>query len=61
MKKKSENKTTSSRRQFLKKSLMAGASVLATGGLVEAYLDTSAAESGEKVKVLTTDGNDHGS
>lgn len=56
MKKKSENKSTSSRRQFLKKSLMTGASMLATGGLIEAYLDTSAAESGEKVKVLTTDG-----
>lgn len=58
MKKKNEpvEKKTNSRREFLKKGLVAGAGVLATAGLVEAYLDTSAAESGEKVKVLTTDG-----
>jgi molybdopterin-containing oxidoreductase family iron-sulfur binding subunit len=50
------NPKKSSRRDFLKKSLVAGAGVVATGGLVEAYLDTRAAESGEKIKVLTTDG-----
>jgi Fe-S-cluster-containing dehydrogenase component len=45
-----------SRRDFLKKSLAAGVGAIATGGLVEAYLNTQAAESGEKVKALTTDG-----
>jgi Fe-S-cluster-containing dehydrogenase component len=54
--KENEKPQKSSRRDFLKKSLVAGAGVLATGGLVEAYFDASAAESGEKVKVMTTDG-----
>jgi len=46
----------SSRRDFLKKSLVAGAGLAATGGLLEAYLDTRAEGSGETIKVLTTDG-----
>jgi molybdopterin-containing oxidoreductase family iron-sulfur binding subunit len=45
-----------SRRQFLKKGLIAGAGIAAGSGLVTAFLDTSASESGEKVKVLTPDG-----
>ncbi len=57
MKKKPENNPKkSTRRDFLKKSLATGAGIAATGGLVSAYLDTSAAESGETVKVLSTDG-----
>jgi Fe-S-cluster-containing dehydrogenase component len=56
VKKKPEKNPTSSRRQFLRKSLISGAGLLATGGLIEAYLDTSAAGSGKTVKVLTTDG-----
>jgi Fe-S-cluster-containing dehydrogenase component len=56
VKKKPEPKKRNTRREFLKKSLITGAGLVATGGLVEAYLDTSAAESGEKVKVLSTDG-----
>jgi hypothetical protein len=43
--KENEKPQKSSRRDFLKKSLVAGAGVLATGGLVEAYFDASAAES----------------
>lgn len=54
--KENENPQKSSRRDFLKKSLVAGAGVVATGGLVEAWFDASAAETGEKVKVMTTDG-----
>jgi len=50
------NPKKSSRREFIKKSLLTGAGVVATGGLAEAYLDTSASGSGEKVKVLTTGG-----
>ena len=57
MKKEPENNPKkSTRRDFLKKSLVAGAGIAATGGLVQAYLDTNAAESGEMVKVLSTDG-----
>jgi Fe-S-cluster-containing dehydrogenase component len=55
--KKEENKDSrSSRRDFLRKGLLAGAGVVAGGGLIAAYVDKSAAETGEKVKVLTTDG-----
>jgi len=50
------NPKKSSRRSFLKKSLVAGAGMVAAGGLTEAYLDTRAQESGEKIKVLSTDG-----
>ena len=45
-----------SRRQFLKKGIIAGAGVAIGAGLMTAYVDSSAAETGEKVKVLTTDG-----
>ncbi|MDP1621819.1 MAG: 4Fe-4S dicluster domain-containing protein [Bacteroidales bacterium] len=45
-----------SRRQFLKKGLIAGAGVAIGSGLVTAYIDATATETGEKVKVLTTDG-----
>jgi Fe-S-cluster-containing dehydrogenase component len=45
-----------SRRQFLKKGLIAGAGVAIGSGLVAAYVDATATETGEKVKVLTTDG-----
>jgi Fe-S-cluster-containing dehydrogenase component len=45
-----------SRREFLKKSLMAGAGVVTGGSLVAAFVDKSLPESGEKVKALTTDG-----
>ncbi len=46
----------SSRRQFLKKGLIAGAGVVAGGSLLAAYVDKSKPTSGEKVKVLTTEG-----
>lgn len=46
----------SSRRKFLKKGLIAGAGIAAAGGLTAAYVDSTATETGEKVKVLTTDG-----
>ena len=46
----------SSRRQFLKKGLVAGAGVVAGGSLLAAYVDKSKPTSGEKVKVLTTEG-----
>jgi Fe-S-cluster-containing dehydrogenase component len=52
----SKNNPKSSRRQFLKKGLATGAGVAVGGGLVSAYLDSAAAETGEKVKVLTTGG-----
>jgi len=51
---KKENKN--SRRDFLKKGLLAGAGVVAGSSLIAAYVDKSAKESGEKVKALTTDG-----
>jgi Fe-S-cluster-containing dehydrogenase component len=51
---KSEKKN--SRREFLKKGLIAGAGVVTGGGLIAAYVDKSEKESGEKVKALTTDG-----
>jgi len=50
------NHPKSSRRQFLKKGLVAGAGVAVGSSLVSAYFDSSASETGEKVKVLTTDG-----
>jgi molybdopterin-containing oxidoreductase family iron-sulfur binding subunit len=46
----------SSRRKFLKNGVMAGAGLAAAGGLVSAYLDVNAEGTGEKVKVMTTDG-----
>ena len=52
----SNNEKKSSRRDFLKKGLMAGAGVVAGGSLISACVDTSEKESGEKIKVLTTDG-----
>ena len=52
----SQNNKKSSRRNFLKKGLMAGAGVVAGGGLLSACVDKSEKESGEKVKALTTDG-----
>lgn len=50
------NRNSTSRREFLKKGLVAGAGVVAGAGLLEACVDTSATETGEKVKVLTTTG-----
>lgn len=50
-----ENKK-SSRRDFLKKGLIAGAGMVAGGGLLAACSDEKANESGEKVTALTTDG-----
>jgi Fe-S-cluster-containing dehydrogenase component len=50
------NKKKKSRRDFLKKGLIAGAGVVAGGNLIAAYIDKSKPESGEKVKALTTDG-----
>jgi Fe-S-cluster-containing dehydrogenase component len=52
----SKNENKNSRRDFLKKGLMAGAGVVASGSLIAAYIDKSGKESGEKVKALTTDG-----
>jgi Fe-S-cluster-containing dehydrogenase component len=52
----SQNEKKNSRREFLKKGLMAGAGVVAGGSLIAAYVDKSEKESGEKVKALTTDG-----
>ena len=52
----SSNKEKTSRRNFLKKGLMAGAGVVAGGSLIAAYVDKTEKESGEKVKALTTDG-----
>ena len=52
----SKNEKKNSRREFLKKGLMAGAGVVAGGGLIASYVDKSEKESGEKVKALTTDG-----
>ena len=45
-----------SRRQFLKKGLLAGAAVAASGGMLKAYSEKTGGESGEKVKVMTTNG-----
>jgi Fe-S-cluster-containing dehydrogenase component len=55
VKKKNDN-TKKSRREFLKKGLLAGAGVVAGSSLVAAFVDKSLPESGEKVKALTTDG-----
>ena len=52
--KKESNK--SSRRQFLKKGLIAGAGVVTGGSLIGAIVDKNNPESGEKVKALTTTG-----
>jgi molybdopterin-containing oxidoreductase family iron-sulfur binding subunit len=54
--KKSKKENKDSRREFLKKGLLAGAGVIAGSSLIAAYVDKSAPESGEKVKVLTTEG-----
>ena len=45
-----------SRRQFLKKGLLAGAAVAASGGMLKAYSEKTGGDSGEKVKVMTTNG-----
>lgn len=45
-----------SRREFLKKGLMAGAGLAVGSGLVSACSSSTASEAGDKVKVLTTDG-----
>ena len=52
----SQNEKKNSRREFLKKGLIAGAGVVTGGSLIAAYVDKSEKESGEKVKALTTDG-----
>jgi Fe-S-cluster-containing dehydrogenase component len=52
----SNEKKKSSRRDFLKKGLLAGAGVVAGGGLIASYIDKPGEESGTKVKALTTDG-----
>lgn len=51
---KNQNKKNS-RRQFLRKGMI-GAGLAIGGGLVTAYVDAARNETGEKVKVLTTDG-----
>ncbi|MEI7492359.1 MAG: 4Fe-4S dicluster domain-containing protein [Bacteroidota bacterium] len=48
------NNKKNSRRQFLKKGLLAGAAAAAGGGMLKAYSETPG--SGEKVKVMTTNG-----
>jgi len=45
-----------SRRQFLKKGLLAGAGVAVGGGMLKAYSGEPVGKSGEKVKVMTTNG-----
>jgi molybdopterin-containing oxidoreductase family iron-sulfur binding subunit len=45
-----------SRRQFLKKGLLAGAGIAAGGGMLEAFSETTKPAEGEKVKVMTTNG-----
>lgn len=49
-----DKKDHSSRRNFLRKGVLAGTAAIAGGGLISAC--SSDSESGEKVKVLTTDG-----
>lgn len=56
MEEKDKDHQKKSRREFLKKSLIAGAGVIAGGKLIAAYIDKSKPETGEKVKALTTDG-----
>jgi Fe-S-cluster-containing dehydrogenase component len=56
VKEESKKNPKSSRRQFLKKGLAASAGVAVGSGLVAAYFDSAASETGEKVKVLTTEG-----
>ncbi len=51
---KSKENNNNSRRNFLRKGVLAGTAALAGGGLISAC--SSNQESGEKVKVLTTDG-----
>jgi len=52
----SKKEKKNSRRDFLKKGLLAGAGVVAGSSLIASYVDKSKKESGEKVKALTTDG-----
>jgi Fe-S-cluster-containing dehydrogenase component len=52
----SKKEKSTSRREFLKKGLMAGAGVVAGGSLIAAYENKPEKESGEKMKALTTDG-----
>ena len=54
MKEQSKNKST--RREFLKQGLVAGAGIAAGTGLISSLLDARTSESLEKVKVMTTDG-----
>lgn len=54
MKEQSKNKST--RREFLKQGLVAGAGIAAGTGLISSLLDARTSESVEKVKVMTTDG-----
>lgn len=49
-------KTRHSRRQFLKKGLVAGAGLAAGGVLISQVVDATDTASGEKVKVMTTSG-----
>jgi molybdopterin-containing oxidoreductase family iron-sulfur binding subunit len=51
-----QSNKSNSRRQFLKKSLLAGAGVAVGGSMLKAYSANPDSESGEKVKVLTTKG-----
>ena len=52
----SKNEKKTSRRDFIRKGLIAGAGVVAGGSLIAAYNDGQEKEAGEKVKALTTDG-----
>jgi molybdopterin-containing oxidoreductase family iron-sulfur binding subunit len=52
----SKKRKNTSRRDFIKKGLLAGAGVVAGGGLIAAYNAEPEKETGEKVKALTTDG-----
>lgn len=56
MKEEPKNDRRQSRRKFLKKGLLAGAGVAAGTGIVSALMEATAAEGGETVKVMTTDG-----
>jgi len=53
---KEQSKNKSTRREFLKQGLVAGAGIAAGTGLISSLLDARTSESVEKVKVMTTDG-----
>jgi len=56
MKKERNKVKKTSRRNFIRKSLMGGVGVVAGASLVEVFIDQTIAKSSENVKVLTTSG-----